>query len=200
MANKFTKSVLERQAKEMRQHPARAAKPAGEGETPAQEAPAAATAAIPAEQPGGGSGSRAQSGGTARRAARAPRARRQAAQARRAARRPDRIHRAGRGAHGEEQNLLPRRRRHRRAAPRGGRPEGDRQQAGQRHPAEDSGALICKAERLYSIFGAPHGPCSPKLGTVASFIPRLFTFFFLLLVISPVFHAVRFSRRTGACP
>lgn len=51
MANKFTKSVLERQAKEMRQHPARAAKPAGEGETPAQEAPAAATAAIPAEQP-----------------------------------------------------------------------------------------------------------------------------------------------------
>lgn len=61
MANKFTKSVLERQAKEMRQHPARAAKPAGEGETPAQEAPAAvpaaqeapqeAPAAIPAEQP-----------------------------------------------------------------------------------------------------------------------------------------------------
>ena len=61
MANKFTKSVLERQAKEMRQHPARAAKPAGEGETPAQDAPAAgpaaqeapqeAPAAIPAEQP-----------------------------------------------------------------------------------------------------------------------------------------------------
>ena len=51
MANKFTKSVLERQAKEMRQHPARAAKPAGEGETPVQEAPAAAPAAIPAEQP-----------------------------------------------------------------------------------------------------------------------------------------------------
>ena len=60
MANKFTKSVLERQAKEMRQHPARAAKPAGEGETPvqeaaavpaAQEAPQAAPAAIPAEQP-----------------------------------------------------------------------------------------------------------------------------------------------------
>ena len=61
MANKFTKSVLERQAKEMRQHPARAAKPAGGGETPAQEAPAAAPAAqetpqtapaaIPAEQP-----------------------------------------------------------------------------------------------------------------------------------------------------
>ena len=43
MANKFTKSVLERQAKEMRQHPARAAKPAGEGETPAQEATAAAS-------------------------------------------------------------------------------------------------------------------------------------------------------------
>ena len=35
MANKFTKSVLERQAKEMRQHPVRAAKPAGEGETAA---------------------------------------------------------------------------------------------------------------------------------------------------------------------
>lgn len=60
MANKFTKSVLERQAKEMRQHPARAAKPAGGGETPAQEAaetpaaqeaPQAAPAAIPAEQP-----------------------------------------------------------------------------------------------------------------------------------------------------
>ena len=60
MANKFTKSVLERQAKEMRQHPARAAKPAGEGETPVQEAaavpaaqaaPQAAPAAIPAEQP-----------------------------------------------------------------------------------------------------------------------------------------------------
>ena len=61
MANKFTKSVLERQAKEMRQHPARAATPAGEGETPVQEAPAAAPAAqeipqaapaaIPAEQP-----------------------------------------------------------------------------------------------------------------------------------------------------
>ncbi len=60
MANKFTKSVLERQAKEMRQHPARAAKPAGEGETPvqeaaavpaAQEAPQAAPAVIPAEQP-----------------------------------------------------------------------------------------------------------------------------------------------------
>ena len=45
MANKFTKSVLERQAKEMRQHPARAAKPAGEGETPVQEA-----AAVPAAQ------------------------------------------------------------------------------------------------------------------------------------------------------
>ena len=61
MATKFTKSDLERQAKEMRQHPARAAKPAGGGETPAQEAPAAAPAAqetpqtapaaIPAEQP-----------------------------------------------------------------------------------------------------------------------------------------------------
>lgn len=51
MANKFTKSVLERQAKEMRQHPARAAKPAGEGETPAQEIPQEAPAAIPAEQP-----------------------------------------------------------------------------------------------------------------------------------------------------
>lgn len=57
MANKFTKSVLERQAKEMRQHPVRAAKPAGEGETAAPETPAvepiaqAAPAAIPAEQP-----------------------------------------------------------------------------------------------------------------------------------------------------
>ena len=51
MANKFTKSVLERQAKEMRQHPARAAKPAGGGETPAQETPQTAPAAIPAEQP-----------------------------------------------------------------------------------------------------------------------------------------------------
>lgn len=89
MANKFTKSVLERQAKEMRQHPARAAKPAGEGETPVQEAAAvpAAQEAPQAAPPQSLRSSRRRqrapapkAAGTARRAARAPRARRQAAQ------------------------------------------------------------------------------------------------------------------------
>lgn len=51
MANKFTKSVLERQAKEMRQHPARAAKPAGEGEAVPQETPVQSAQSTQPAQP-----------------------------------------------------------------------------------------------------------------------------------------------------
>ena len=190
MANKFTKSVLERQAKEMRQHPVRAAKPAGEGETAAPETPAvepiaqAAPAAIPAEQP-------EATAAPAPTAAEAPAA--QPAPRARAARQPKPA-----APPVDLTEFIVRD--EGRAAPRGGGPKGDRQQAGQRHPAEDFGALTCKADLFYSSFGSPHGPLSPKLGTVAQETPSLSAIFSRSLRIPSVFYAICFYRRMGACP
>ena len=115
MANKFTKSVLERQAKERRQHPDGQAE--GERQAPASTAPGAfapggtaaemplqdmhSGAAAQAEhrQPGAAAASRTAEGAFEKREGRA-------------GSRFDRIHRARRGEKRKEQNILSRRGRH----------------------------------------------------------------------------------------